>query len=203
LCVFSVPRCPRCRKAHLPLLPKKPRSSSPYAEQDPFDLNVNASRASRVHANFITDDTEQIAADANEIANSAATRYARNAHRFDHVQLVSKLARKRRLLELATGFPAPDDPKVQKELAQIEASLEGDYGKGKWCPQRGSFYGNKAAGEKLNAMLSMDQSKPWPDALEVLTGQKEMDATALTDYFAPLKTWLGEQNKKNGYPIGW
>ncbi|HTZ33293.1 MAG TPA: M2 family metallopeptidase [Methylomirabilota bacterium] len=105
------------------------------AEQDLFDLNVKASRASWVHDNFITDDTEQIAADANEIANTAATRYAKDAHRFDHVQLVPELARKRLLLELATGFPAPDDPKAQKELAQIQASLEGDYGKGKWCPK--------------------------------------------------------------------
>src|SRR3984893_337806 len=68
---------------------------------------------------------------------------------------------------------------------------------------RCSIYGNKAAGEKLNGMLSMGRSKPWPDALEALTGQREMDATALADYFAPLKTWLDEQNKKNNYPVGW
>ena len=68
---------------------------------------------------------------------------------------------------------------------------------------RCSIYGNKAAGEKLNAMLSLGQSKPWQEALEVLTGQKEMDASALADYFAPLKTWLDEQNKKNNYPVGW
>ena len=52
-------------------------------------------------------------------------------------------------------------------------------------------------------MLSMGQTKPWPDELEVLTGQKEMDATAMVDYFAPLKAWLDEQNSKNNYPIGW
>ena len=52
-------------------------------------------------------------------------------------------------------------------------------------------------------MLSMGQSKPWQEALEALTGQKQMDATALADYFAPLKTWLDEQNKAKGYPVGW
>jgi peptidyl-dipeptidase A len=77
-----------------------------------------------------------------------------------------------------------------------EAGVEGPL-------HRCSIYGNKKAGEKLNAMLSMGASKPWPDALEVLTGQREADATALADYFAPLKTWLDEQNKKNGYPVGW
>jgi len=105
-----------------------------HAEQDLFDLGVKASRAAWVHDNFITDDTEQMAADAGEIFNTAATNYAKEAHRFDHVQLSPELARKRLLLELATGFPAPNDPKAQKELAQIQASLEGDYGKGKWCP---------------------------------------------------------------------
>ncbi len=60
---------------------------------------------------------------------------------------------------------------------------------------RCSIYGNKAAGEKLKAMLAMGQSKPWPDALKALTGEDKMDATAIIDYFAPLKTWLDAQNK--------
>jgi peptidyl-dipeptidase A len=68
---------------------------------------------------------------------------------------------------------------------------------------RCSIYANKAAGEKLNKMLSMGQSKPWPEALETLTGEKQMDASALADYFAPLKDWLDEQNKANHYPVGW
>jgi peptidyl-dipeptidase A len=68
---------------------------------------------------------------------------------------------------------------------------------------RCSIYDNKAAGARLNKMLSMGQSKPWPEALEVLTGEKHMDASALADYFAPLKVWLDEQNKEKGYPVGW
>ena len=50
-------------------------------------------------------------------------------------------------------------------------------------------------------MLEMGLSKPWPDALEALTGSREMDASAIVDYFAPLKTWLDEQTK--GQPVGW
>jgi peptidyl-dipeptidase A len=104
------------------------------AEQELFELGNKAQRAAWVQANFITDDTEQIAADAGEIANTAATKFAKEAHRYDKLTLPPELARKRLLLELATGFPAPDDPKKQKALAQVMASLEGDYGKGKWCP---------------------------------------------------------------------
>ena len=105
------------------------------AEKQLFDLSVKASRAAWVQENFITDDTEQIAAEAGEVLNTASTRYAKEAHRFDGVALPPELARKRLLLELAAGFPAPDDPKAQKELALILASLDGDYGKGKWCPE--------------------------------------------------------------------
>lgn len=49
--------------------------------------------------------------------------------------------------------------------------------------------------------MAMGASKPWPDALEVLTGQRERDATAMADYFAPLKKWLDEQNR--GKKVGW
>jgi len=66
---------------------------------------------------------------------------------------------------------------------------------------RCSIYGSAEAGRRLNEMLAMGCSKPWPDALEVLTGQRQMDATAIVDYFAPLKKWLDEQNR--GKPIGW
>ena len=67
---------------------------------------------------------------------------------------------------------------------------------------RCSIYDNKAAGDRLNAMLQMGESKPWPDALAVITGgERQMDATAILDYFAPLKKWLDEQNK--GKPVGW
>ena len=66
---------------------------------------------------------------------------------------------------------------------------------------RCSVYESKEAGARLNAMLSMGVSKPWPDALEALTGSREMDASAILDYFAPLQKWLEEQTK--GQPIGW
>ncbi len=66
---------------------------------------------------------------------------------------------------------------------------------------RCSIYGNKDAGERMKKALAMGASRPWPDVLEALTGQREMDASAIADYFAPLKTWLDEQNK--GRKIGW
>jgi peptidyl-dipeptidase A len=66
---------------------------------------------------------------------------------------------------------------------------------------RCSIYGNKAAGSRLKAMLEMGQSQPWQEALAKIAGTREMDATAIRDYFAPLEKWLAEQNK--GKPVGW
>jgi peptidyl-dipeptidase A len=66
---------------------------------------------------------------------------------------------------------------------------------------RCSIYGNAEAGKRLKAALEMGMSRPWPDTLEALTGQREMDATAMADYYAPLKAWLDEQNK--GQKVGW
>jgi peptidyl-dipeptidase A len=66
---------------------------------------------------------------------------------------------------------------------------------------RGSFYGSKAVGERLNRMLAMGASKPWPDALEAFTGTRKMDGAAIIAYFQPLMTWLETQNK--GQPVGW
>jgi peptidyl-dipeptidase A len=64
-----------------------------------------------------------------------------------------------------------------------------------------SIYGNKAAGDAFWKMLSLGASKPWQDALFELTGQREMDATAILEYFAPLQAWLEKQNE--GQTCGW
>ena len=66
---------------------------------------------------------------------------------------------------------------------------------------RCSIYNNKEVGAKFIKMLEMGASKPWPDALEAFTGTREMDGSALVSYFAPLQTWLKEQNA--GQQCGW
>lgn len=66
---------------------------------------------------------------------------------------------------------------------------------------RCTIYNSEAAGEKLRNMLAMGASRPWPEALAAVTGNPQMDATAIVDYFAPLKTWLDQQNR--GKTCGW
>ncbi len=64
-----------------------------------------------------------------------------------------------------------------------------------------SVYGSAKAGAKFAKMLEMGTSQPWPEELAALSGERKMDASAILDYFAPLKTWLDEQNK--GQVCGW
>ena len=66
---------------------------------------------------------------------------------------------------------------------------------------RCSFYGNREVGRRLNEMLAMGASRPWPDALEAFTGTREMSAEPMIEYFRPLLGWLREQNQ--GRRCGW
>ncbi len=64
-----------------------------------------------------------------------------------------------------------------------------------------SFYGSESAGQKLDSMLAQGRSQPWQDTLEAFSGSREMDASAITEYFEPLSAWLSQQNE--GRSCGW
>jgi peptidyl-dipeptidase A len=64
-----------------------------------------------------------------------------------------------------------------------------------------SIYGNKAAGQKLMAMLALGKSKPWPEAMAALGAESKGDASAMLEYYAPLRAFLKAQNK--GAQCGW
>ena len=105
------------------------------AEKRLFDLNVKYSRADWVKSTFITDDTEVLSADANNAVITAVTELADQSRRFDGLDLPYDVARKMKLLKLSLVLPAPKDPAERDELTKLAASLEGDYGKGKFCPE--------------------------------------------------------------------
>ncbi|KFB44168.1 AGAP009753-PA-like protein [Anopheles sinensis] len=65
------------------------------------------------------------------------------------------------------------------------------------------IYQSTNAGNALKEVMAMGSSKPWPDALEVLTGQRKMSADALLEYFQPLYDWLVKENKALGASVGW
>ncbi len=104
------------------------------AEEKLMALSIEASRADWVHANFITTDTESLAAVADQRAIDEGVRLAKGATRFDHVKLPPDMTRKMMLLKLGLTLAAPADPKESAEVTRLASSLEGTYGKGKYCP---------------------------------------------------------------------
>jgi len=68
---------------------------------------------------------------------------------------------------------------------------------------RCTFYGSKAAGDKLNTMLAAGQSQPWQQTLKQMTGEDHLDAAPMLEYFAPLYQWLKQQNELNKSKPGW
>ena len=124
--------------------PQNTQSKPTVADAEAFmkkaeaELAENATytaKASWVQSNFITDDTEALAAYANEQNIKLTTELVEEAKQFEGLDLPPELARKFKLLKLSLTAPAPKDPKLRRELTQITASLEGDYGKGKYCPK--------------------------------------------------------------------
>ncbi|HEX9760545.1 MAG TPA: M2 family metallopeptidase, partial [Candidatus Acidoferrales bacterium] len=104
------------------------------AEARLLELWIKAERAAWVQSNFITVDTELLAADARREVIAVTTDLALAARRFDGLPLPGDVAHKMKLLKLSLTLPAPNTPAAQKELTEIAASLESDYGKGKYCP---------------------------------------------------------------------
>lgn len=107
------------------------------AEARLADLSVKGNQAQWVQENFITDDTEALAADANDEISAATTDLVEKAKRFDGLSMPPELARKFMLLRLSLTAPTPKDPALRKEMTQIAASLDADYGKGKYCKTAG------------------------------------------------------------------
>ena len=124
--------------------PKKPatveeaRKFTDAAEKRLLDLWVKDARANWVHETFITDDTEQMSADADQAVASAVSELAQQARRYEGLTLPPDVARKLKLIKLSVSIPVPHDPALAAELSKINASLDGDYGKGKWCPDGAS-----------------------------------------------------------------
>jgi peptidyl-dipeptidase A len=107
------------------------------AEAQLAELSVKVNRAAWVQENFITDDTEALAADAIDQVTAVTTELVEQARRFDRLQMPADLARKFKLLKLSLTAPAPKDPALRKEMTSIGVALDSEYGKGKYCRKNG------------------------------------------------------------------
>ncbi len=134
------------------------------AEARLLELSIESARAGWVQENFITSDTESLAARANENYIAAVTELALDARRFDDLELPAELRRKFTLLKLALTMPAPADPKEREELTQLATGLSSDYGRGKYCPTPDTCMGVDDIG------LKMATSRDAKQLLDLWTG---------------------------------
>ena len=100
-------------------------------------LALDAGRAGWVAQNFITVDTEAMDARATQAISDAASRWAKQAVRFDDVEVPADQRRQLNLLKVSLVLATPSDPKESEELTNLVSSMRGVYGKGKWCPDPG------------------------------------------------------------------
>jgi peptidyl-dipeptidase A len=152
-CGASQPPCPSIAQAATSTAPTVtgPPAGSPAALPDARafidDVEMQLRRlwaqrdeANWVNTNFITDDTEALAAAGEEATAAYVSEAIKSCRRYGAVlqQLPPDVARKLYLLTLAQTIPAPADAKQRAELAGIEARMTSVYGKGRYCPQTGS-----------------------------------------------------------------
>jgi peptidyl-dipeptidase A len=157
------------------------------AERQLLELNIRGSRAGWVQSTFITEDTQQIAAEANEALTAATTTIAREAAEYGRMKLPADLARKVQLLRLQLTLPAPTDPAKLAELTRIAASLEADYGRGKYCRDNRTDGNATAAGSDdcldVTAIERiMAESRDARELLDVWRGWHAIGAPMRTRY---------------------
>ena len=154
-----------------------PRQFIDAAEARLLALNTDSGRADWVKSTFITGDTEEISAKLDQRAIDAQVDYAKQSTRFNGATLDPVTARKIQLLKLGLTLATPADPKLSEELTRITASLEGTYGKGKWCPN-----GNDSCKDVEDITKLMAQSRDPKALLAAWTGWHAISRPMRVDF---------------------
>jgi len=132
------------------------------------ELNLSGARAAWIYANFITEDTASLAAEADQKSTEAGVRFAMQAAKFDKVDVTDIQRRQLDFLKQSLVLPAPQDSEKSAELAQIGAKLGSIYGKGTYTTK---------AGEKLSLVdmgARMSTSRDYNELLELWAGWREV-----------------------------
>src|SRR3954468_9623540 len=104
------------------------------SEKQLSDLADKQQRADWVNENFITDDTDALATDANSEQSAITTKLALDAKKYEGVAMPPTYERKLHLLKLQLTLPTPSDPALLREENTLKTDMQSMYGKGKYCP---------------------------------------------------------------------
>src|SRR5664279_3635109 len=159
------------------------------AERRLLQLSVEAGRADWVKLNFITEDTELLAAKADERAINTAVELAKQSVRFDKLSLPEALARKMRLLKNGLTLATPSDPKESEQLTRIASSMEGLYGKGKYC--RPGMDGKEECRDLGDLSKVLAASRNYDELLDAWTGWHAISRPMRKDFM----TYVALANK--------
>lgn len=118
------------------------------AEAKLAKYSTYASHIYWVNANFITYDTDTLAAEVGAQGTKLSIDLANEAKKYNDLDLPPELARKMKFLKTGITLPAPSKPGAAEELNQIATWLSSTYGKGAI-----DMDGKKVPGNDLEEMM--------------------------------------------------
>lgn len=165
LCVIaSLSACQSTEKTDNALTSKDAEVFLEKVEKEMIQLGIEGARAAWINANFITDDTNALAAAADQKSTEAGVRFAMEAAKFDNVEVTADQRRKLNILKQSLVMPAPQDSEKSARLAQIGSQLNSMYGRGTYTTKDGKTM-------SLGQMTSvMAKSRDYNELLEMWQG---------------------------------
>ena len=166
------------------------------ANETLMDLTIRAERAAWVQANFITHDTEILAAEANERLIATAVDMAKQASRFDALELPPDVRRQIDVLKRAITMPAPGDPELTRELTRIATAMESNYGRAQYCPDGAAGDDCLDVGEITGIFA---ESRDPAELLDVWVGWRTT-SPAIRDEYERFVELTNQGARELGYP---
>lgn len=179
--VLSVCACKRDAASTGPATPKDETA-------DQFIARVNAeykamtpeiTSAQWLSNTYINDDSQLLAAKANERFLGQLNRWLEQARRFEGQPMSAQTARAINLLKLGTAMPPPQDAAKLSELTRVAAGMEGRYGAGRYCTGSGAQQRCRQLGELEDVLRN---SRDYADQLDAWQGWHGIAQPMRKDY---------------------
>jgi peptidyl-dipeptidase A len=118
---------------------------------------------------YINEDSQLVSSKANERALAKLGDYVAQSKKFDGTQMSPETARAMQLLRLGITVPPPKDPAHLAELTAVGTKMSGDYGAGKWCPDKNNPASCKDIGQ-IEDVLSDVPNRSYDEQLQAWEG---------------------------------